>query len=359
MGWFDSFLGIASSQDSELPEIFPLALRQDIFIKSDILHTFTKILTDVIERTHGIPEKVEPLMWDSCLQSDASDGLVTLLAKAMSCKKDLYLVWVRDVNLVRKATPEEESKIREDYKARGESSLGVFASFRHYSTTDMLEIYSAFEYCVLSSLNKTLNLSKAVQIKINELRSTVSLNDASIAKAQAKAIATALACGRDVMLDSKDIIETAQPDTSSTEKAIGFLDAKRAFLLGLPISYISGVQTPGIGSTGEADMRAVERGLKQYYVSIMRPVLKALFGADTDFRSHDFRDVNAALEVLKTFELVSDDLISRESKQGIVARVFDLDADKEAKQIEAEQAAAAENPAPTPELDAQAQGAIQ
>jgi hypothetical protein len=343
--WFNfAFRATAETCDSELPEIFPLALRCDVFTKADILQTYTKILADTLERTHGLSEDLSPLLWDSCVQTDAAEGLVTLLANAMSAQTELFLVYKPSVKVLRKADRQEEARIRQDYKQNGESAVGVFLSFKGYTRTEMLLIYSAFEYCVLGSLNKTLNVAKAVQLKINELRSSTALVDSEIAINQGKAIARALSNGRDVMIDAKDSIDTAKPDTSSTEKAIGFLDAKRAYILGLPLSYISGLQTGGIGSTGEADMRAVERGLKQYFVSIVRPVLKALFGVQTEFKSQDFREMNTALEVLKTFDLVSDENLSKEAKQEILARVFDLDPEEELKNLEAQDEAEGEPP---------------
>lgn len=326
----------SSASESELPEIFPLALVQKEFIRTDIVSTYVKILTDTIERTFGIPKELEPLLWDNCVQTETNDGLITLIANAMSDQKDLFIVYVPSVKVLRKATLEEEAKIRIDYKNKGESPIGVFISFKRYRRTEMLLVYSSFEYCVLASLNKTLNISKAVQIKINDLRASVSLNDSEIAKAQGKAIATALANGKDVMLDKEDEITTATPDTSSTEKAITFLDAKKAWILSLPIAYIAGEQAGGMNTTGEADMRAVERGLKQYFVSIIRPVMKSLFGKDTEFKSQDFRQMTTALEVLKTFDLVSDENMSREAKQEIVARVFELDQKEETKNLERE-----------------------
>lgn len=333
-----------TSCDSELPEIFPLALKCDVFTKSDIIHTYVKILTDTIERTHGITEKVDPLLWDSCVQSEASTGLVSLLAEAMYSKRELFLVYRASVGVLRVATHDESALIRAGYLKKSEAvklpdgGVGVFVSFKNYQRTDMLLIYSVFEYCVLGSLNKTLNLSKAVQIKINDLRSSVALNDSAIAHAQMVALAGALAKGKDIGLDAKDIIETAKPDTSSTEKAIAFLDAKKAFLLGLPMSYISGLQTAGIGSTGEADMRAVERGLRQYYVSIVRPVLEAIFTLKTEFKSQDFREMGTALDVVKTFELIAgSEIISKETMQIITARVFNLDPAEEKKKIDAEE----------------------
>ncbi len=341
--------------ESEIPSIFNLSIAPELFIRSDIINTYVKILTDVAERTHGIPEGSEPLLWDSCEQSESTHGLISLLAHAMFFQTDLFLVLAKTVKVLRKATSEEEAKIRADYKAHGKSSVGVYISFKLYRRTEMLQIYSSFEYCVLASLNKTLNISKSVQFKINDLRASVSFNDSAIARAQAQSIAKAMKNGNDVLLDAKDMVTTAAPDTGPTEKAISFLDAKRAFILGLPLSYIVGEQTGGLNATGEADMRAVERGLRQYFVSIIRPVLNAIFNVSVEFKSQDFRQITSALEVLKTFDLTSNDNLSSESKQNIVARVFDLDPDEEKKQIEADAKEAAKNakanPPPAPVVD--------
>lgn len=328
-----NFFRTTSDETAELPQIFPLMVMEKDFIRMDIVSTYTKILTDCIERVHGLKKEYDSALWDNCVQTDANEGLITLLANAMADQKDLFIVYKPSVKVLRKATSQEEETIRKDYKEKGESPVGVFISFKKYRRTEMLLVYSGFEYCVLGSLNKTLNISKAVQIKINDLRASVSLADSEVAKAQGKAIADALSKGKDVMLDVKDEIATASPDTSSTEKAIGFLDAKKSFILSLPISYVSGLQTPGIGSTGEADMRAVERGLKQYFVSIIRPVLFSLFKNETEFKSQDFRQMTTALEVLKTFDLVSDENMSRDAKQEIVARVFELDQAQEEKNL--------------------------
>ncbi len=336
MGLF-SFLGTkVDSQGSGLPAIYNLSSTDTDFIKTDVVSTYVKILTDTIERTHGLPKKYDPALWDNCVQSEANYGLISLLACAMYEQTELYLVWVDSVKVLRKATDDEQKKIEEDYEANGSSPVGVYISFTEYQRTEILQIYSGFEYCVLASLNKSMNLAKAIQFKMSDMRKGTALNDSEIVIEQAKSISQALGCGKDVMLDAKDVIETAAPDTSSAEKSIAFLDAKKAFILGLPISYVSGLQTPGIGSTGEADMRAVERGLKQYFVSIIRPTIKALWGVQVEFKSQDFREIVSALETLKTFELVGNDLISTEAKQEILRRQFGLDEKDEEKALASE-----------------------
>lgn len=339
--WSSLFKSTQELSESELPDIFPLSLTQTDFTKSDIVATYVKILTDTIERVHGLPEKFHQTFWDNCVQSEAPEGLVHMLALAMAEKKDLFLVYSASSNVLRRATFDEQREIESDYKAKGESAVGVFVSFKKYRRTDMLLIYSVLEYCILASLNKTVNISKAVQVKINTLRSSVSAIDSSVAVAQAKSIANALKKGNDVLLDAGDDITTSTPETAPTEKAIAFLDSKKAFILGLPMAYIAGEGKPGMGDSGSADTKAIDRGLKQYFVSIIKPVIKALFKVDVEFKSQDFSQVNTALETLKTFELTSDLYLSAEAKTEVIQRMFEVDPndEKKAKKREASQAA--------------------
>ncbi len=325
--WFNwpVFQNIA---EVDLPVIFPLSLGEKDFVSCDVLNIYKKILTDVAERSDGLSEDHEQLLWDNCLASESSRGLITLLSWAMLEKCDLFLVVDTATGVLRRATDTEAAQIQADYKSKAESAVGVFVSFRLYTRTDMIRIYSALEYTTVAALNKAMNLSKSIQFKVSDLRASTALSDKAEAKAQGKAIATGLSKGLDVMLDAKDIIETATPDLSATNAAIEFLSEKRAFYLGLPCSYITGELNSGLGDTGQADAKAIERGLKAYYVSIFKPVCEALFKSKLTFKSDDFMQIATSIEVLKTFELVSDELMSAENKLSIINRLFGLDPDE-------------------------------
>lgn len=314
-------------QNGELPDIFPLGMAKADFIRTDIINIYTKILTDVLERTHGLSNDQEELLWDNCVQSDSADGLITMISQAMADKKELFLVYDPGVGVIRKATGEEQSQIREDYKAQAESSTGVYISFRNYNRSDMVKLYSDLEYCTVSALNKDVNLSKAIQIKMKDLRGSTSLVDKADVKDQAKLIAEGLSNGKDVLLDKEDVIETSNPDLSSIKESINFLNQKRSFYLGLPEAYINGIQTGGMGTSGENDTKAIERGLKNYYFSIIKPILKALFSVDTKYKSQDFRMLDQGLNALQTFSLVEEDLITLDQKKLIINQIFDFDTD--------------------------------
>jgi hypothetical protein len=311
----------------ELPELFPMPIVQSVFIDTDVITIYSKILTDVLERTHGLTDDQVQLMWDNCVKSSKSDGLITMLAKAMTSKGELYIVYDKAIGVVREATSEEKATIAADYAKAASSSVGVYISFKQYRRSDMIKLYSALEYFTISALNKSLNISAAPQFKFSDLRGSVSLTDSAKAEAQAQKMAEALLAGRPIMMDAKDEVTTATPDLTATEKSIQFIGDKLAFYLGMPSSYITGEQTGGIGSTGENDMRAVERGLKSYYFSIIKPAVEEIFGIKVTYKSQDFRNIAGALEILKTFALTDDTLISAENKLEIVNKAFELPED--------------------------------
>lgn len=339
MGFSDVFKFGLGRQTGKVTtaNIFPLSLVKADFIRSDILHTYTKILTDTMERTHGLSKKLYPTLWDNCVQTEASLGVISLLAEAMTDRRDLYLVFIPSAPLVRKATPSEEAQIKDAVKAKKELKNMVHISFTKYEKTTLLRIYSEFEYCILGSLNKTLNLSKAIQIKVNDLRASTALADSAVAVNQAQEIAKGLSDGDDVLIDAKDAIETANPDTASSEKGIAFLNGKRAHILGLPLSYVNGELVGGLNNTGGTDAKAVDRGLKPFFLSILQPVFKSLFNEETEYKPEDTLQISTALEVLKTMDLTTDDNLSRETKREVVAISFNRNPEEELKRIEAEE----------------------
>lgn len=325
MAWFD-WTSRSSTSNTELPDIFPIPITERDFVSIDVENIYARILTDALERTQGIPTEAQNLLWDNCLASEKQEGLVTLVAKAMVMKQDLFLIFDRATKVIRKATQPEEQRIRDDYKARGESQLGVYITFKNYTRTDMVKFYSQLEYCAIGGLWKQSNISKAIQLKLTDLRGSVSLTDSADVKTQAVALANGLAQGKDVMLDAKDILETAKPDMTALTSTMDFIAQKRSFYLGMPATYLTGEQSKGLGDSGKGDSKATERGLKAYYFSVAKPVVEGIFKIKTTFKSEDSEGLSTALETLKTMDITSDEYLSRDNKTLVVNKAFGLDA---------------------------------
>lgn len=320
--WGGASLG---PKDTELPNLYPMPIIQAKFVTTAVQNLYARILTDVFERTVGIPDEKQKLLWDNCVASELPDGLITMLAKAMSEKKDLFIVYDKSVELIRKAKVEEENIIRADYKKAGKSSVGTYISFKNYTRTDMVEFYTLLEFHTAGALFKTMNLSQAIQFKISDLRASVALNDAEKAQTQAAAIAKALTDGRGAALDAKDIIEMVKPDLTATTASEEFINKKLSRYLGLPASWITGQEKNSMGDTGAGDAKSVERGLLNYFFSVVKPVCEALFEIQKlEFETEDYASISSSLEVLKTFEVTSDEYLGKDSKQRIINKVFGL-----------------------------------
>lgn len=319
--------GGGSGESSELPVLWKLPVLQAAFVELDTEAIYAKILTDVAERCHGLNDDQQSLLFDNCVKSSNSDGLITLFAKGLSNKSELFLVYDKSIKVFRTATGEEIQQIREDYKKQAQSSVGVFISFKNNSRADMMKLYSGIEFNTICGLNKNINLATAIQFKMSKLRESVGVTDADEVKAQAKAIATGMAQGRDALLDGEDKIELPKLDMKPTTEAIAFLEGKRSFYLNMPASYINGILSGGLGATGEADQNAVERGLKHWFFAVMKPALEALFDATITYKSQNYRMITQALEALKTFDLTSNDFLNDENKKAIIEGLLGIDSD--------------------------------
>lgn len=334
--------GFDSSPNAELPEIWAMCLSEAEFLDVDILTTYSNILIDVLGRTEGIKDEQRVLLWDNCLKSERQKGLITLLADAMYHQKDLFIVFAKSENVLREADQSECTQIKDQIKQKGFANLpggkvGIYISFSEYRLTKILKLYSILEYSTLKALSKSSNLSSALQFKLSDLRASVSSVDSGEVVQQAQAMAAALGKGRDILADAKDIVETATPDITSANTALDTINKKKAFYLRLPQSYIVGEQATGLSDTGQSDLRAIERGLKIYFFSIIKPVVDALFSIKTTFKSEDGEALSVALEVLRTFELIENEFLSQDTKQSIINKVFGLPESQKGDQIKTDE----------------------
>lgn len=328
-----SFLG-GKSVDDKLPDIFPIPIVQKLFVDIDVENIYARILTDVLERTQGIPDEKESILWDNCLVSENREGLVTLLAKAMADKKDLFVVYIDSTKVIRIATPEEQALIKEGYAEKAEpvklggGAVGIYVSFRKYLRTDMIRFWSTLEYCAVGGLWKQANISKTIQIKINDLRGSVSLNDSAAAKAQAKLMAEGMAEGLDILADAKDIIESLAVDMTPTNSMLDLIAKKKSEYLGLPPTYFGSEGKSSMNDTGKGDSKKVERGLKNYFVSVIKPVVDGLLDIEAEYKSEDADSLDTALKTLETMDRTSNEFLGAENKTLIVNKAFGLDEDE-------------------------------
>lgn len=324
MNFINELFGNAPS-DCSINEIFPFPISEMTYVKDDVRTILKRIITDTIERSQGISDKALKTLNDKVVGVN-TDGLISILVDAIYNKSEVVIFYDRSIDVLKIADSKQAAKIREDYKkVGGESPDGIILNFKNFDMVNMLKVYSAIEYNSICSLFKVVNLSRALQVKISKMRESVALKDSKKFIEDARAIAIALSKGQGVVVDKEDEITVPQVDFAPTEKALKFCATKKAEITGMPSSYITGLQSDGLSSTGEGDDKAIEKGLRYYFFLIIKPVFKELFGDDLKFRSNNKEAVMASLEALKVFELIDNEsLITLVEKRGVIENLLEL-----------------------------------
>jgi hypothetical protein len=150
------------------------------------------------------------------------------------------------------------------------------------------------------------------------------MTDADGPVEQARRIVNALLSGEPALLDAKDVLELITPDVGPIKEVGEDIDSDISLVLGLPISWVTGKQSKGLGDSGDADARSIDRGLEPYFWESIHPAFSLLFGTKLTLQQESNLDIATGIEAAKTFDLIGDDMIDIENKREILCNLFDV-----------------------------------
>lgn len=293
---------------------FPYGDKKTKFAEIFVFELLRKILTDCYRHAADFPQDKKEALWDSAVSSQARRGLITLLARAMTDKAKVYLVY--DSGIVRKATEEEKKEIDLNPAQKGRACL----DFTDYHRSTILLNLAYLVEQLLYNANASLNLSKSVLVKIATLRESVSNLNAQDIIQQAKDIKDGLQKGEGALLDAGDAVELPAFDTNPMEAALDVLYGLISMVSGMPRVYVSGEGTEGLNASGEGDETSVERGLEYYFNSVFVPACEQLLGVRPVFKTSSWRKFAQVANFLPVIE--ASDLISQDVKTKLMKELF-------------------------------------
>ena len=306
------FGGSSQTTEQDLQAPFVLNLTRDAFCKIKTELLYKKILHRCYSRSEGQKDEKKIMsLFDSTEKSGALMGLISLLAKAMTDKQQIGIVYASGI--VKVASSEEKQQILSDYKQSAESSKGVLVDFTKYCLTDLVGAYMSMIFDILSSMNTQVGLAKALQIKIDKLRATVSAAGKDEPIEQATSINESLKKGNSVLLDKNDQVDILTINSQSVKDAMELVNSLLASDLGVSLSFVNGALTSGMSATGEADVNQDEYGFQDFFNSIFKPTCDKLYKWDLNFISDDWRYSEAMLANLIIVE--NSAILSDEQKQ--------------------------------------------
>lgn len=324
--------GPRTAEETVLARPYRLSICERDFIQTRTTVLFEKILKRCYHKTAGIAEdkhnSIAMSVFLSVENGTEQNGAIPLVAQAMTNRQRLYLVYNEKIGLVRKATAEEQQELTLSY-VKNNNALGVLENglrgmilnFSNYKLTTLIKCYMALIYAVMDSANTQVNLSRSLQIKINKLRDNISVLASDDAIKQAGNINTNLKEGRSVLLDNLDNVIQTAVNAQSTKDALNIFYSALASDLGLSVSFVSGELTSGMSATGDADINYEEDGIKDFWVSIWRPICLRLYNQpNVKFITNRWRNIGIKLQNLVYVE--NSDLFTEEQKKEYAQSIF-------------------------------------
>lgn len=288
-----------------------LDLPRKHFVELKIFSLLQKVFTDCYRYSTKITDKdKENALFDSIVYADAQFGLISRLAHMIAHFEKCYLVYdhgvireVKDIN--------ERKKIDEDYKKGMTYKYGVILDFSKYSIGLLLSHYFHQLYTIEQANNNSIALGGSIQYKVDNLRSKVGALESQSDDIQGQAVKVIKYArdGKPVVIDSKDSLEQTE-----SSKNISVADSSRdkcyrelAAALGAPVSYITGEDevTTGSGASYERLDGRAEDMIKNFWLTVFKPVVESLLGENINFVSQKWMTIKENLGSISMIENIN------------------------------------------------------
>ena len=303
---------------TDLPAPYRLTVDEAAFLNFKVKWLYEKILKRCYALSAGLDEDKARALFDSVELGDATVGLIGLVARALTDKTELILV--NDAGIVRVAEFNEAEEIKKDYAARGRSEKGVYLNFAKYTLTDILKCYMELIFEILKAERVNVGLAQALQVKINRMRETISTSNADDPMKQAKNIVDALKGGKSVAIDAGDVIQTTDLQTQAVKDALLMVYGMLASDLGVSLSFVCGELTSGLSVSGEANANFDESGIRDFFITVFKPIVEKLFGVSLRFKTDNWRKVREYAQILPYIE--SSALLTDKQKEQLAVELM-------------------------------------
>lgn len=287
-----------------------LDLKRDEFVKLKTFSLLQKVFTDCYRYSTKIKDQdKENALFDSIVYADAQFGLISRLAYMVAHFQKLYLKY--DHGIIREVTEiSERKKIEDDYKKGMTYRYGVILDFSKYSIGYLLAHYFHQLYTIEQANNNSIALGGSLQLKVKGFRAKVGMNEAlsDDIKGQASEVLKYARDGKPVVIDAEDALEQTE-----SSKNVSVADSARdkcyrelAAAIGAPISYITGEdeRSTGSGVSYERLDGRAEDMIKNFWLTVFKPVVESLLGENINFVSQKWQTIKENLGSISMLESI-------------------------------------------------------
>lgn len=308
-------------QKDNLSLSFNLSLKETEFVDYMVSDLYQSIFTMCFDKIifpdaeKDFKDKITPSFYDNLSVEGINKGIIKNLAYGIVQNQKVFLVNASagDNIIVRQGTQEELQKYE---KEQGNIKNQIQMDFTKYNQSKALKLFYSMIYWIIRATNTNVKISNSVLVKIAKLRELVAKEDADDVIKQAKEINDAIKRGNSIIADKDDTMERLEINSQATKDALDVAFSLVSGLIKMPLSFVNGELTTGLTQTGDSDNLAIERGLKNYYYTILKPCTEKLFDTKTRFTSDNTAKLKTLIGILPQLELST--LLTDDEKRAII-----------------------------------------
>lgn len=284
------------------------------FIESKLSAVYYKILFLTLKSV-ALDDKQSDVIYSSASNryTPKSWGFIHFTAKAMAERSRIAIE--------KQKLPDGSFIFKETSQSYGESDNSsniIELDFRDYEQSEILECYYAMLFDALNGASKGIKASQGLIIFLEKL--SEQLKDTQVGEAveeQVKAISGAVRDGKTGYASDGSRVEFIKFDSAPSENAIQFCFNLIAGELGVPVSEVNGSGGSAMSDTGESDRKHLRRAIEFYFISIINPVLKSIFGGSYSLLP-EIENIEGLTSAL--FAVESSTILTNDGKKQILSQ---------------------------------------
>lgn len=265
------------------------------FVKIQKNNFMSKLLFDIFNRLSGIDEELKDLIIDDTNINYNINSLFGYIAKAFTHSSTVVIALkeFKDLNINQYDCTEyfnESTYVLTENFTKNEDKKYICIDFSCNYLSQLLDIIYSISFQIFQGMFSGASMSNAVIIQkygLNTLNPNLRdqlINDLTTVKNAINSFGSQFG-----VLDAQDKIELVKPIKDTYTEYTKILDSALANATGLPMSYINGVLSGSLSTTGEGDKIQLDNALRAFYERNVSKYIKLLcLHLNKDFQEISF-----------------------------------------------------------------------
>lgn len=257
----------------------------------------------------------ETILFDCFLKTAQTKGFISLMIDALIFGKQEILTYDPILNVIEIKNYDNNHEINKKVKNQ------IILDFTSNKKIYLLKQYASIYYDCLHSLAEKSKINGALILKLATLTDNISLDEKLSVKQQALSVQSGINNGNGAVIDSKSDIDLLNADCEPEQKQIENIKQEiSSFFDGMPLNFLFGTSTAGIGASGENDTDSLERSIYSFFNTYWKPYFNGLFADNIDFKVENWRQIANARDIINIVE--TTEYLDEKNKKEIILNIF-------------------------------------